>query len=126
MDLRRVCKLLLTSVSPCQQAPRNKMAVLAELNQFTWFGVRPDDAWELPRIQVENIARGRRSSASASLVACAQPPLPSKKSSFPIFLRGGAAIHRLVVRDLRSNRQNNTSSRPSRFFVHFFAVTARL
>ena len=126
MDLRRVCKLLLTSVSPCQQAPRNKMAVLAELSQFTWSGVRPDDAWERPRIQVENNARGRRSSASASLAACAQPPLPSKKSSFPILLRGGAAIHRLVVRDFRSNRQNNTSSRPSRFFVHFFAVTARL
>ena len=52
MDLRRVCKLLLTSVSPCQQAPRNKMAVLAELSQFTWSGVRPDDAWERPRIQV--------------------------------------------------------------------------
>ena len=66
MDLRRVCKLLLTSVSPCQQAPRNKMAVLAELSQFTWSGVRPDDAWERPRIQVENNARGRRSSASAS------------------------------------------------------------
>ena len=58
MDLRRVCKLLLTSVSPCQQAPRNKMAVLAELSQFTWSGVRPDDAWERPRIQVKNIARG--------------------------------------------------------------------
>ena len=31
-------------------------------------------------------------------VACVQPPLPSKKSersSFPIFLRGGAAVHRL-------------------------------
>ena len=67
MDLRRVCKLLLTSVSPCQQAPRDKMAVLAELSQFTWSGVRPDDAWERPRIQVENNARGRRSSASASL-----------------------------------------------------------
>ena len=67
MDLRRVCKLLLTSVSPCQQAPRNKMAVLAELSQFTWSGVRPDDAWERPRIQVENNARGQRSSASASL-----------------------------------------------------------
>ena len=64
MDLRRVCKLLLTSVSPCQQAPRNKMAVLAELSQFTWFGVSPDDAWERPRIQVKNIARGRRSSAT--------------------------------------------------------------
>ena len=67
MDLRRVCKLLLTSVSPCQQAPRNKMAVLAELSQFTWSGVRPDDAWERPRIQVENNARGRRFSTSASL-----------------------------------------------------------
>ena len=66
MDLRRVCKLLLTSVSPCQQAPRNKMVVLAELSQFTWSGVRPDDAWERPRIQVENNARCRRSSASAS------------------------------------------------------------
>ena len=32
-------------------------------------------------------------------LACVQPPLPSKKSersSFPIFLRGGAAVHRLV------------------------------
>ena len=24
------------------------------------------------------------------------------------------------------NKQNNNSARPSRFFVHFFAVTARL
>ena len=51
-----------------------------------------------------------------ALIPCVQPPLPSKKSersSFPIFWRGGAAVHRLthsvtgvfqaiwVVRDLR-------------------------
>ena len=29
-------------------------------------------------------------------LACVQPPLPSKKS-FPIFLRGGAAVHRLGI-----------------------------
>ena len=35
-------------------------------------------------------------------IACVQPPLSSKKSerrSFPIFLRTGAAVHRLVVYD---------------------------
>ena len=67
------------------------MAVLAELSQFTWSGVRPDDAWERPRIQVENNARGRTRSKIlckrvVSSLCTAAPPL--QKILLSDFLEG--------------------------------------
>ena len=58
---------------------------------FVWT-VWPKNKWQMPRRVDEHAWNWLRG-------ACVQPPLPSKKSersTFRIFLRGGAAVHRLT------------------------------
>ena len=81
------------------------------------------EPWISGRVLLFFAGGATRRSGASSLVASSSLAKGKERRDFKIPRR---RRQRELQKSIRLNRQNNTSARASRFFVHFFTITARL